>query len=69
MRDDIDRICERIEAAQRRDAARIFLSLSAAHRHEVIGRMGERSREAAKDAVAAEQAAAVKKAASGGGAK
>ena len=66
MRDDIDGICERIGSAQRRAAARIFLSLTAAHRHEVMVRMGERSRAAAKDSAEVEQAVAAKKAATGG---
>ena len=63
MRNDIDRICERIWSAQSRDAARIFLSLTAFRRHEVMVRMGQRSREAAGGALA------IKKAAAGGGKK
>ena len=69
MRDDIDGICERIGSAQGRAAARIFLSLTAADRHEVMVRMGERSRDAAKDSAAVEQAVAVKQASAGGGEK
>ncbi|MDQ3802922.1 MAG: hypothetical protein M3416_03600 [Acidobacteriota bacterium] len=61
MSNDSDRICDQPVSADRRAAAKIFLSLTAVQGHEVIVRMGERRREAAKDS------AAVRKAAAGGG--